>query len=84
MSKISFKGESGNVSVGIKDFTQDERCDFNDIIYGKTYGKLLFSDYVKLVKLVTDITDEQLKSFSDKDLIQIADQAYSIINNKKK
>ena len=84
MKKISFKGESGPIDVEVKDVTFAERCKFNDIVYGKSFANLNFSDYVQMVRIAIGAPDEVLNNFSDKDITKIADEAYSLINNKKK
>ena len=84
MKKISFKGDTGPIDIELKDITFAERCKFNDIIYGKTFNQLVFSDYVRMVRAVTALPDEALNALSDRDITMIADKAYLLINHKKK
>ena len=79
----SIKGENTkqNIEVKVKELNMSDRMEFNDYIHGRT--KMLFSDYVHLVKLATDFTDKQLNEFTDIDISQIADLCYSVINKKK-
>jgi|5B_taG_2_1085324.scaffolds.fasta_scaffold10660_2 hypothetical protein len=82
--KITLKGDIGKIDVELKDLTFAERKEFNDILYEKSFTDLNFSDYVNLVQIATNLTDEMLNNYSDTDIAKIADRAYVLINNKKK
>ena len=79
----SIKGENTkqNIEVKVKELNMSDRMEFNDYINGR--AKMLFSDYVHLIKLATDFTDIQLNEFTDIEISQIADLCYSVINKKK-
>ena len=45
---------------------------------------MVFSDYVKLIQIATNVTDEILNEYTDTDITRLADECYVRINRKKK
>lgn len=65
-----------------KDITLDERCEIMDIgIKGQADAP--FSSWVKIIRIGTDLTDEQIMAMSDEDIIKTGSEVIESLHKKK-
>ena len=86
MSKnAKIKGENvKELTFEVKDLNLDERIEFNNIIT-KSGGvaNIGFGDFVKMVRMATTLTDDDINQFTDTEIIAIANRCYEVVNKKK-
>jgi len=86
MSKnAKIKGENvKEIVFDVKDLNLDERIEFNNIIT-KSGGiaNIGFGDFVKMVRVATTLTDEDINKFTDTEIIAVANRCYEVVNKKK-
>ena len=68
----------------VKDLNLDERIEFNNIIT-KSGGvsNIGFGDFVKMVRMATTLTDDDINKYTDTEIIAIANRSYEVVNKKK-
>tara|TARA_Y100001938_G_C7751670_1_gene264170 strand:+ start:62 stop:319 length:258 start_codon:yes stop_codon:yes gene_type:complete len=81
--KTTIKGENKKIDIEFKDATLDERKQFNDIYHKSMYGKVAWSDMVECVLIATTFTEDDIGDLTDVDVIEIAKEAYLVVNKKK-
>ena len=86
MSKnAKVKGENvKEITFDCRDLNLDERIEFNSIItqYG-SIAKIGFGDFVKMVRIATKLTDDDINQFTDTEIIAVANRCYEVVNKKK-
>ena len=86
MSKnAKIEGENvKEITFDVKDLNLDERIEFNNIIT-KSGGisNIGFGDFVKMVRMATTLTDDDINQFTDTEIIAIANRSYEVVNKKK-
>jgi len=71
--------------VEIKSITMPVREEFMDVYSeAQEANPQKFSLWCRCVRIVTDITDEELLLLTDQDIVQIAMELFLDLNNKKK
>ncbi|QDP56866.1 MAG: hypothetical protein Unbinned2716contig1004_40 [Prokaryotic dsDNA virus sp.] len=85
MANVKIEGENvKEVTFDVKDLNLDERIELNSIITGKdNVGKLEFGDFVKMIRLATTMSDDEINKFTDTEIIKIANTCYEVVNKKK-
>ena len=85
MINTKIKGENvKEVTFEFKDLNLDERVELNTIITGReNLGKLEFGDFVKMIRMATTMTDDEINKFTDTEIITIANRCYEVVNKKK-
>lgn len=85
MINTKIKGENvKEVTFEVKDLNLDERVELNTIITGReNLGKLEFGDFVKMIRMATTMTDDEINKFTDTEIITIANRCYEVVNKKK-
>jgi len=86
MSKnTKIKGENvKELTFDVKDLNLDDRVLFNEIITaGGGIENIKFGNFVKMVRLATTLTDEQINEYTDTEIIAIANRCYEVVNKKK-
>ena len=86
MSKnAKVKGENvKELTFDVKDLNLDERVEFNNIVSIRgSLEKMLFGDYVKMIRIATNLTDDDINDFTDTEVITIAWKCYEVVNKKK-
>ena len=79
------KGENvKELTFEVKDLNLDERIEFNNIIT-KSGGisNIGFGDWVNMVRVATTLTDEDINSYTDVEIVAIANRCYEVVNKKK-
>ena len=68
----------------VKDLNLDDRVEFNNIIT-KSGGvaNIGFGDYVKMVRIATPLTDNDINKYTDTEIVAIANRCYEVVNKKK-
>ena len=68
----------------VKDLNLDERIEFNNIIT-KSGGvaNIGFGDYVKMIRISTPLTDDDINKYTDTEIVAIANRCYEVVNKKK-
>ena len=68
----------------VKDLNLDDRVEFNNIIT-KSGGvaNIGFGDFVKMVRMATTLTDDDINQYTDTEIIAIANRSYEVVNKKK-
>tara|TARA_Y100000361_G_scaffold106557_1_gene96294 strand:- start:408 stop:677 length:270 start_codon:yes stop_codon:yes gene_type:complete len=85
--KIELKSkETGkNISFNLKEVTMPLREQFVDAyMVAESNEPQKFSLWVNCVRIITDLTDDDLLKLTDLDIVQIAVECILIVNNKKK
>ena len=75
---VKIKGENvKELTFEVKDLNLDDRIEFNNIII-KSGGikKILFGDWVNMVRIATTLTDDQINDYTDTEILAIADECY--------
>ena len=68
----------------VKDLNLDERIEFNNIITKSGgVGNIGFGDFVKMVRMATTLTDDDINKYTDTEIIAIANRSYEVVNKKK-
>ena len=68
----------------VKDLNLDDRIEFNNIIT-KSGGvaNIGFGDFVKMVRMATTLTDDDINKYTDTEVVAIANRCYEVVNKKK-
>ena len=68
----------------VKDLNLDERIEFNNIIT-KSGGvaNIGFGDFVKMVRMATTLTDDDINKYTDTEIVTMANRCYEVVNKKK-
>ena len=86
MSKnAKIKGENvKEITFDVKDLNLDDRIEFNNIIT-KSGGisNIGFGDFVKMVRVATTLTDDEINTYTDTEIIAVANRCYEVVNKKK-
>tara|TARA_R100000808_G_scaffold14669_1_gene34499 strand:- start:8053 stop:8310 length:258 start_codon:yes stop_codon:yes gene_type:complete len=81
--KAKVKGENiKQFNVEIKQLTLDERAEINDMIIDTEMSKN-FSFWLKIIRIGTDWTDEEINNYSTDEIIAIAGCIIEETNKKK-
>ena len=85
MSKnAKVKGENvKELTFDVKNLNLDERCEFNNIVTKQAVDKMVWGDYVKMIRIATNLTDDDINDFTDTEVITVAWKCYEIVNKKK-
>ena len=86
MSKnVKLEGENvKELTFEVKDLNLDERIEFNNIIT-KSGGisSIGFGDWVDMIRIATTLTDDDINSYTDTEIIAVANRCYEVVNKKK-
>ena len=85
MANAKIKGENvKEITFDVKDLNLDERIEFNNIIT-KSGGisNIGFGDFVKMVRVATTLTDDEINTYTDTEIIAVANRCYEVVNKKK-
>ena len=79
------KGENvKEITFDCKDLNLDERIEFNNIITSQgSITNIGFGDFVKMVRMATTLTDDDINKFTDTEIIAVANRCYEVENKKK-
>tara|TARA_R110002020_G_scaffold144793_1_gene317949 strand:- start:140 stop:397 length:258 start_codon:yes stop_codon:yes gene_type:complete len=81
--KAKVKGESiKQFNIEIKQLTLDERAEINDMIIDTEISKN-FSFWLKIIRIGTDWTDEEINNYSTDEIVAIAGSIIEETNKKK-
>ena len=81
--KAKVKGESiKQFNIEIKQLTLDERAEINDMIIDTEISKN-FSFWLKIIRIGTDWTDEEINNSSTDEIVAIAGSIIEETNKKK-
>ena len=85
MSKnAKVKGENvKELTFDVKNLNLDERCEFNNIVTKQAVDKMVWGDYVKMIRIATNLTDDDINDFTDTEVITGAWKCYEVVNKKK-
>ena len=86
MSKnAKVKGENvKELTFDVKDLNLDERVKFTNIVSKRgSLEKMLFGDYVQMIRIATNLTDEQINDFTDVEIGLVGWKCYEVVNKKK-
>ena len=86
MSKnTKVKGENvKEITFEVKELNLDERIEFNKILQGKnSHNDYHSSDYVKMIRLATTMTDDDINQYTDEDWVWMGWECYRVVNKKK-
>ena len=86
MSKnAKIKGEHvKELTFEVKDLNLDERVEFNNILTRSGgISNIRFGDWVKMVRVATTLTDDEINAFTDTEIIKVANRCYEVVNKKK-
>ena len=85
MSKnAKVKGENvKELTFEVKDLNLDERIEFNNIVTKQAVDKMVWGDYVKMIRIATNLTDDDINDFTDTEVITVAWKCYEVVNKKK-
>ena len=83
--EIKSKDTGKDIIFHMKDVTMPLREQFVDAyMYAESNEPQKFSLWVDCVRIITDLTDDDLLKLTDLDIVQIAVECILIVNNKKK
>ena len=85
MSKnAKVKGENvKELTFDVKNLNLDDRCEFNNIVTKQPVDKMVWGDYVKMIRIATNLTDDDINDFTDTEVITVAWKCYEVVNKKK-
>ena len=85
MSKnAKVKGENvKELTFDVKNLNLDERCELNNIVTKQAVDKMVWGDYVKMIRIATNLTDDDINDFTDTEVITVAWKCYEVVNKKK-
>tara|TARA_R110002012_G_scaffold273978_1_gene460132 strand:+ start:4090 stop:4356 length:267 start_codon:yes stop_codon:yes gene_type:complete len=85
MSKnAKVKGENvKELTFDVKSLNLDERCEFNNIVTRQAIDKMVWGDYVKMVRIASNLTDDDINDLTDTEVITVAWKCYEVVNKKK-
>ena len=83
--KIDIKGEGVKpFKLDIKEFNLTERIELNNLLYKFFNNKDgMFSPAIDIVRLATDMSDEQINIYSNDEIFSIAISVSNFVNKKK-
>lgn len=83
--KVESKGkEFKSFNIDLKILNLDERCELNDkFISQANNGVPKFSFWVDVIRIGTELSDEDINKFSTDELIGIANKVFEETNKKK-
>ena len=85
MSKNA-KVEGENVkelTFDVKNLNLDERCEFNNVVTRQAIDKMLWGDYVKMIRIASNLTDDEINDLTDTEVVSVAWKCYEVVNKKK-
>ena len=71
------------LTFDVKNLNLDERCEFNNIVTKQAVDKMVWGDYVKMIRIATNLTDDDINDFTDTEVITVAWKCYEVVNKKK-
>ena len=79
------KGENvKEITFEVKDLNLDERVEYNNILTRNGgINNIIFGDFVKMVRIATTLTDEEINQYTDTEIIAMANRSYEVVNKKK-
>ena len=85
MSKnAKVKGENvKELTFDVKDLNLDERCEFNNVVTRQAIDKMLWGDYVKMIRIASNLTDDEINDLTDTEVVSVAWKCYEVVNKKK-
>ena len=84
-NNTKIKGENvKEITFEVKEFNLDDRIEFNGIVtkYG-SIAKIGFGDFVKMLRMATSLTDEEINRHTDTEILTMANRCYEVVNKKK-
>ena len=83
--KIEIKGEGVKpFKLDIKEFNLTERIELNNLLYKFFNNKDgMFNPAIDIVRLATDMSDEQINNYSNDEIFSIAISVSNFVNKKK-
>ena len=83
MNKVKIKGEGFKpFDCELKDINLTERAEINDMIIDTEISKN-FSFWLKIIRIGTDWTDEEINNYSTDEIVAIAGSIIEETNKKK-
>ena len=76
------KKKVGGKEYEIKDLNLQERCDLNDRLI-KTGDQVSFTMWVDVIKMATDLSDDQINELGTPEIISLATACIDSVNKKK-
>ena len=49
----------------------------------QSISKMVWGDYVKMIRIATNLTDDDINDFTDTEVITVAWKCYEVVNKKK-
>jgi hypothetical protein len=85
MSKnAKVKGENvKELTFDVKNLNLDERCEFNNVVTRQAIDKMLWGDYVKMIRIASNLTDDEINDLTDTEVVSVAWKCYEVVNKKK-
>ena len=82
--KIDIKGEGVKpFKLDIKEFNLTERIELNNLLYKFFNNKDgMFSPAIEIVRLATDMSDEEINNYSNDEIFSIAISVSNFVNKK--
>ena len=71
------------LTFDVKDLNLDERCEFNNIVTKGSVADLVWGNYVKMIRISTNLTDDEINELTDTDVVTVAWKCYEVVNKKK-
>ena len=78
------KGENvKELTFDVKNLNLDERCEFNNVVTRQAIDKMLWGDYVKMIRIASNLTDDEINDLTDTEVVSVAWKCYEVVNKKK-
>ena len=83
--KLDIKGEGIKAfKIEVKEFNLQERIELNNLLYKFFNNKDgMFSPAIEIVRLATDMSDEEINNYSNDEIFSIAISVSNFVNKKK-
>ena len=83
--KLEIKGEGIKpFKLEVKDFNLNDRIELNNLLYQFFNNKEgMFSPAIDIVRMATELSDEEINDFSNDEIFQIAIEVSNHVNKKK-
>ena len=84
-NNTKIKGENvKEITFDVKELNLDDRIEFNNIVtrHG-SIAKIGFGEFVKMLRMATSLTDEEINKHTDTEILTMANRCYEVVNKKK-
>jgi len=83
MKEVKIEAEGiKSFKVEFKQLNLEERAELNDLIFDENYKKN-FSFWIRIIKMGTTLTDEDINDYSNEEIYSIGAKVISETNKKK-